>query len=351
MEPSTASGGSDNIYYTQSGNVGIGVGASDTIGAKLQVNPQYKQIGLIIRNGASGSYAAWTRSTPGSYSYTVPSGISYVRITAYGAGSGGLGGMAQATINVTAGETLYVYVGGQNGWNGGGAGGSPCGNTSPGQTGAGASDVRRGGVAPSNRIIVAGGSGGLVVMAVLTVAVGLVAGAVPEVAMLVVVEVVVVQARLGGTGGTQISGGAGDGVGTVGGNGGCSGFESSGAGGGGGGGYYGGNGGSAGGDNRGSGGGGGGSGYVTGSNTSMQSGVQSGNGKVIIEPLLSGSDNVMEWQNESGSPMSAVDVSGNLALGSSSRQRLQTLCQRQRLYYRKRLGHFGLAFQREISCL
>ena len=49
----------------------------------------------------------------------------------------------------------------------------------------------------------------------------------------------------------------------------------------------------------------------------MQSGVQSGNGKVIIEPLLSGSDNVMEWQNESGSPMSAVDVSGNLALGSS----------------------------------
>lgn len=92
--------------------------------------------------------------------YIVPSGVTSVNIKAYGAQgessgvSGGLGGFSEANISVSPGETLYVYVGGQSGWNGGGKG-SPYT-----YSGGGASDVRRGGAAFSNRIIVAGGGGG-----------------------------------------------------------------------------------------------------------------------------------------------------------------------------------------------
>lgn len=76
-----------------------------------------------------------------------------------GSGTGGLGGRAQANINVTPGETLYVYVGGQGGaptggWNGGGQG------VGTGSGGGGASDIRRGGQSLNDRIIVAGGGGG-----------------------------------------------------------------------------------------------------------------------------------------------------------------------------------------------
>lgn len=93
--------------------------------------------------------------------YIVPSGVTSVNIKAYGAQgessgtSGGLGGFAEANISVSPGETLYVYVGGQSGWNGGGKG-SPYT-----YSGGGASDVRQGGaVLSTNRIIVAGGGGG-----------------------------------------------------------------------------------------------------------------------------------------------------------------------------------------------
>lgn len=74
---------------------------------------------------------------------------------------GGLGGMATGVLNVTPGQTLYVYVGGQNGYNGGGLGGT-CQNCSSagGGSGGGASDIRSGGTALSNRILVAGGGGG-----------------------------------------------------------------------------------------------------------------------------------------------------------------------------------------------
>ena len=56
--------------------------------------------------------------------YTVPSGISSITVSGYGAAggsskktngtvmSGGKGGFLKATVNVTAGETLKVYVGG-----------------------------------------------------------------------------------------------------------------------------------------------------------------------------------------------------------------------------------------------
>ncbi|GBR76874.1 glycine rich protein [Candidatus Termititenax persephonae] len=58
-----------------------------------------------------------------------------------GGSEGGMGGYAKGNIGLTAGATLYIYVGGTTGWNGG------------------ATDIRLGGTELTNRIIVAGGDG------------------------------------------------------------------------------------------------------------------------------------------------------------------------------------------------
>ncbi len=90
---------------------------------------------------------------------------------------GGLGGSVLGTIEVTAGETLYLNVGGQGeaawytavgarpipvggagGFNGGGDGG--YGGEATGAGGGGASDIRQGGNTLADRVLVAGGGGG-----------------------------------------------------------------------------------------------------------------------------------------------------------------------------------------------
>ena len=74
---------------------------------------------------------------------------------------GGMGGYASGTIALTAGQTIYIYVGqvgqgagGGSAWNGGG-GGTCCG-----AGGGGGTDFRLGGTALANRVIVAGAGGG-----------------------------------------------------------------------------------------------------------------------------------------------------------------------------------------------
>lgn len=105
--------------------------------------------------------------------YVVPPNVTTITIEAYGAqggtADGGEGGYAYGELDVTPGQSLYIYVGGQGsttdqgsglsygGWNGGGNGGS---GTS-GSSGGGASDVRVGGNALADRVIVAGGGGGM----------------------------------------------------------------------------------------------------------------------------------------------------------------------------------------------
>lgn len=94
--------------------------------------------------------------------------------TAIGPGLGGLGGQATGELMVSPGDVLYVYVG-QHGadssggdagvpgsFNGGGSGGTSIGGaTQPGgAAGGGASDVRFGGTALGDRILVAAGGGG-----------------------------------------------------------------------------------------------------------------------------------------------------------------------------------------------
>jgi hypothetical protein len=218
----------------------------------------------------------------------VPAGVTHVTISAYGAaggapsssfsadhGIGGEGGSTTATISVTPGETLAVFVGGAgiatSGTGGmGGFGGGGVGYMN-GAGGGGASDVRQGGTALANRVVVAGGGGG---------------GA----------------SGNGGAGGALFAGlgdngsggiGGGPGAQTGGGLGGtepgCAGMagtlgvggaSSAGGGGGGGGGYYGGGGGCG----YHGGGGGGGSSFAvpTATGVSTLQGGQVGNGRVII---------------------------------------------------------------------
>lgn len=207
--------------------------------------------------------------TGAAQSWTVPAGVTSVEVLAYGAqgggnawAAGGLGGSAAATIPVTPGETLYLYVGGSGilgGFNGGGScsGGTICG-------GGGASDVRRGGAELSNRVVVAGGGGGSAEsenpLFVGGAGGGLVGTAGAQGGPF--------DEGLGGEGGTQLAGGAGGlggydhGSAGVPGLGGAGGTDlSSRWGGGGGGGYYGGGGGAASSLSSTPGGGGGGSGF------------------------------------------------------------------------------------------
>jgi hypothetical protein len=111
-------------------------------------------------------------------SFVVPHGVTQLTVTVSGAGGGGThshlmggkGGLVTATIPVTPREKLAIFVGGSGaqsaaggsgGFNGGAAGGLPgMENSTVGNGGGGASDVREHGDALSNRILVAGGGGG-----------------------------------------------------------------------------------------------------------------------------------------------------------------------------------------------
>lgn len=136
--------------------------------------------------GASSAY--WR--TPGSRTWTVPTGVNRVRAVVVGGNggssingaAGGRGAQVTCDLDVTPGEVLTINVGGNGnrggvpplgsllgggagGFNGGGNGGHVNQTTSPsyragGCGGGGASDIRQGGTALANRVIVAGGGGG-----------------------------------------------------------------------------------------------------------------------------------------------------------------------------------------------
>jgi len=104
--------------------------------------------------------------------WVVPCGVDSVSVDMAGGqgGSGsGTGGRVQCTYPVTPGTTFNIYVGGQGagsgsgaagGYNGGGNAGVSNGG-SYGSGGGGASDIRVGGIALTDRVIVVGGGGGI----------------------------------------------------------------------------------------------------------------------------------------------------------------------------------------------
>jgi hypothetical protein len=101
--------------------------------------------------------------------FQVPNGVTRIAVMAEGAGTTlRRGGLVKAAISVTQGDMLSITIGGapnglQGGYNGGGNGGLCAmsgGCQLHGVGGAGASDIRLGGTAVEDRVIVAGGAGG-----------------------------------------------------------------------------------------------------------------------------------------------------------------------------------------------
>ena len=169
--------------------------ANPTAGLMVYNNDSNK---LNVWNGSSWTESLTTAEQPyqkavtftytgGPQTYTVPVGVYSLSVDASGAsggdglnylntstGSGGRGARVRATLAVTPGETLSLYVGGVGtqgpqgasaggaGYNGGGNGGVNGGGRGGG--GGGASDVRRSAAAPSTalaeRLLVAAGGGG-----------------------------------------------------------------------------------------------------------------------------------------------------------------------------------------------
>jgi len=152
-------------------------------------------VALLTVGGASGAPASTvlaTFDTPGTYTWTVPTGVRTVIIDVYGAAGGnvsdgntliargGLGGEAKGTFKVKPGQTYEIVVGGHGGnnqgsilgyggFNGGGFGSSNDPDFG-GAGGGGGSDVRVGGFGNpclndmscgyGGRMIVGGGGGG-----------------------------------------------------------------------------------------------------------------------------------------------------------------------------------------------
>jgi hypothetical protein len=138
-----------------------GCGASQFLGASS------------VTSAAPFTHHMTFRYTGKKQPFKVPNGVTRIRVIAVGASGGGKviadGGRVSVVIPVSPSETLAIYVGGAGtstagGFNGGGAGGQSTtvsGYDSFGGYGAGgASDVREGGDALKDRVVVAGGAGG-----------------------------------------------------------------------------------------------------------------------------------------------------------------------------------------------
>ncbi|MCD4658126.1 MAG: choice-of-anchor D domain-containing protein [Planctomycetes bacterium] len=174
----------------------IAVGAKIILAIKFApiANTVYDDTLTFVHDGTN-EVTPWDISLDGegrdevsrTFSYTgsaqqwpVPAGVSSIVVDGFGAEGGnsspsnlpyaaGKGGRVQATVAVTPGSTVHIYVGGkggnggaspgQGGWNGG-ANSNNYSSVYNGGGGGGASDLRSGGTALSDRIVTSGGGGG-----------------------------------------------------------------------------------------------------------------------------------------------------------------------------------------------
>lgn len=230
--------------------------------------------------------------TGGGQTFQIPGNVTKVKLEAWGAqggnvssATGGKGGYSVGELTTTPGQVLHLYVGGKGGdnisgtvggtagYNGGAPGGAGSSSYRGAGGGGGGTDIRIGGTALANRILIAGGGGGGGGGATATYNGGAGGGTAGG------------DGQSANTGGTQTAGGTSPGNNAQGGTlgqGGQGTNVSSGSGGGsGGGGYYGGAGGLNGH------GGGGGSGYVspTLTNASTTANQRTGDGLAVITVL------------------------------------------------------------------
>lgn len=152
------------------GSYSVTYNVSDSSGnAATQVTRTVNVADATIFNFAyTGAQQTFNCNTTGTYSIQVW-GASGGSSTVSGS-IGGVGAYAYGEINLTLGNTLYVYAGGMGaqagttttagGFNGGGSVEGHATAARKAGSGGGASDVRLGGTALTNRIIIAGGGGG-----------------------------------------------------------------------------------------------------------------------------------------------------------------------------------------------
>lgn len=158
------------------GTAGGGGGSSLVPGGLSASSGIVNGDGSVTFGEETAGYSGQQKFTGSVATYTVPAGITKVRVQAFGAGGGfyssgsgrgGRGGSVDSALTVQGGETLELRVGGRGqdngtgGWNGGGTIGSNGDGASGG--GGGSSDVRRCDTGPcgtSDILIAAGGGGG-----------------------------------------------------------------------------------------------------------------------------------------------------------------------------------------------
>ncbi len=281
----TVAGSDTQVQFNNGGNLGADSGLTFSSSTKrlsvIATATSSVVIGTIFSSLAVSQSFAYT--TGATSTFTVPVGVTSVTITAAGAKGGitstgvaGNGGIATGTIAVTPGSTLYYAVGGAGS---GGTAGLPGGGTGSGGGGGGGGGMTWVSTAPSFStttviIVGAGGGGSLSSSGVGGAGGGLTGGT--------------GSGGGGGGGGTQTGGGSGGGSGQAGsagkgGNGGGTNGSGGGAG------YYGG----GGGGDVGWAAGGGGSSFMksTMTATSTNSGVNAGNGYLVISYQLPSSAN------------------------------------------------------------
>ena len=145
--------GLDNLVPNQNNVIKVTVSSTGVADTVYTINVNRK---LALDYTFSGGAQTFIAPYTGSYLIETWGAQGYSKSAEY---YGGRGGFASGNINLTEGELVYIYVGGEGnsvskGFNGGGSG-----NTT-GSYGGGASDIRIGGYAANNRVLVAGGGGG-----------------------------------------------------------------------------------------------------------------------------------------------------------------------------------------------
>ncbi|MBL0017564.1 MAG: T9SS type A sorting domain-containing protein [Bacteroidetes bacterium] len=186
--PIICTGGASNLSAVSAGNNidwylvpsgGVPVGSSVS-GGNYTVNPLATTTYYAEAISTSGSGTQTFSYTGGVQTFTVPNGVASLTVDIKGAqggsgfpalvGPGGNGGRVTGTIAVTGGQVINIYVGGAGanavsgfggagGYNGGGQGAVYTTSYSGGG-GGGASDIRVSPYGLANRLVVAGGGGG-----------------------------------------------------------------------------------------------------------------------------------------------------------------------------------------------
>ena len=156
----TASFGVIDWYDAPTGGTKLGSSAS---GENFPVSPTasttyYAQLKSVETLAQGFGY------TGAMQTFTVPADVTSLHVLAFGArghfstmpSQAGLGGMVEADMAVTPGDVLNIFVGGAGYFNTGGYNGGGNGS----YAGGGATDIRIGGTALTDRVLVAGGGGG-----------------------------------------------------------------------------------------------------------------------------------------------------------------------------------------------